>query len=366
MKIGKRILLWAIVAATLGVQAPGHAEVSARLSQTSVTQGQPLQLTLESTGPSVSPPDLSVLEQDFQIINRSVRQQASVRNGYRTQRSTLTLTLLPRRSGSLEIPSIAFGNERSAAQSVTVLPLSGQDDQAPTPTPSWPATQSPWVPFNLQTPPYDMPLADPNYPAFNPGASAFDPSYPPMDSPLGRTAPMYDIPPLGDAEPRRPISRSTEPSVSPSAEESAVPRAGLQPGCGYPGWLVALLAAGWLGSLGLLWTRWRSQGGVREVRAAAPVAPPPAKPKPETAEESAIRAVRVAYEQGDAEAARTALLQWAKIVWPNEAPNNLPRLAERMDEPLRERIVKLDKAFYSPTPLNWHDDPVWELLPRRD
>lgn len=373
MRFGKRVLSWALVTATLGIQTPGHAEVSVRLSQTSVTLGQPLQITFESTGTSVSPPDLSAIERDFQIINRRVRQQTSVRNGYRSQRSVLTLTLLPRRSGSLEIPSIAFGNERSAARSVTILAPAGRDNQASTTTPSWPETQGPWDPFDRRAPPYDMLPADPNYPAFNPSSPTFDPSrpafgpgYPTLAPPSGRTDPPDAVPPSSETEAGRPIPRRTEPLASPTTEEPALPRTSLQQGRGYPGWLVALLAAGWLGTLGLFWRSRRSRVGSPAARAAAPApAPPPAKPKPETAEESAIRAVRDAYEQGNAEAARAALLQWAKAVWPNEAPNNLPRLAERTDEPLRGWILKLDKAFYSPTPVNWHDDPVWQRLPRR-
>jgi hypothetical protein len=225
----------------------------------------------------------------------------------------------------------------------------------------------------MQAPPYDMPLADPNHPAFNPNPPALDPGYPAFDpssptitQPSGRTGPPDAVPPANETGPGRPITRNPEPLASPSAEQPALPQTNLQQGCGYPGWLVALLAAGWLGTLGLYWTRRRSQGGSPAVRATAPApAPAPVQPKSETAEESAIRVVRDAYEQGDADAARAALLQWARTVWPNEAPNNLPRLAERTDEPLRERILKLDKAFYSPTPVNWRDDPVWELLPRR-
>ena len=380
MRIGTKILLLALAGAALGVHAPGHAEVSVRLSQTSLTPGQPFQITFESVGAPVSGPDLSSLEKDFQILNRSVQQQTSVRNGYRVQRSTLTLTLLPRRSGSLEIPSIAFGNERSAARSVDVSAPSGRDGQASMPMPAWPGAQGPWDPFNQPAPNYDLPLTAPNNPTFDPnfsgfeqtypsfpsfdqGYPAFDPGYPAIVPPVGRADPRYDIP--RDTVSGRPVVRGSEPLSSPSADERPTPPTSLEREGGYPGWLVALLAAGWLGTLGLLWTRRRSAGGSPEVRAATPVSSPPqAKPKSETAEERAIRAVREAYEQGDAEAARAALLQWAKAVWPDDAPNNLPRLVDRVVEPLRGRIQKLDKAFYSPTPLNWHDEPVWELLPR--
>ena len=96
-----------------GMPGIGSADVRTNLSQTELSQGQAVQLRLDASGSALAMPDLSVLEDDFQIANRNLRQQSSTVNGRRSQRITLTLTLIPLRSGELRIPAIRFGNEVS-------------------------------------------------------------------------------------------------------------------------------------------------------------------------------------------------------------------------------------------------------------
>jgi hypothetical protein len=87
------------------------AKVSARLSNNSTGLDQPVRLTLQMEGDQEVTPDLNKLEQLFEIIGRSSQQSISIINGKMSAKRSLTLTLLPRQTGTLEIPPIKIGNE---------------------------------------------------------------------------------------------------------------------------------------------------------------------------------------------------------------------------------------------------------------
>jgi hypothetical protein len=74
-------------------------------------------------------------------------------------------------------------------------------------------------------------------------------------------------------------------------------------------------------------------------------------------------AVREGYRARNPDAARHALLAWARLAWPHNPPGNLTQLALRSPEPARGRIILLDKTFFSPDPLDWSKEPLWEDLP---
>ena len=82
------------------------AQVKASLSKTSIAQDEPVTVTFESDAQSPGAPDLSALEQDFRIVHRSTNRSRRSFNGRTTQRTAVTLTLLPKRSGDLVIPSL--------------------------------------------------------------------------------------------------------------------------------------------------------------------------------------------------------------------------------------------------------------------
>jgi hypothetical protein len=66
-------------------------------------------------------PDFSPLAEDFEIIGQNQNSQFSVTNMKMTKKQEWTLTLSPKRTGRLAIPSISFGKDRSQATKVTVL-----------------------------------------------------------------------------------------------------------------------------------------------------------------------------------------------------------------------------------------------------
>jgi hypothetical protein len=88
-----------------------HAEVHSRLSQQVTGLDQPVRLTIEVEGEQEMSPDLTPLQQDFEILGRSTQQSISVINGEMNAKRSLVLTLLPLRRGSLTIPAIQVGEE---------------------------------------------------------------------------------------------------------------------------------------------------------------------------------------------------------------------------------------------------------------
>ena len=104
----------------LMLAGPLEAAVVARLSASVTTPDQPVRLTLESDGESSGSPDLSVLDEDFEILGRATQQSMSIINGNISSKRSLILTLLPRRQGQLTIPAISFGDEQTTPLSLDV------------------------------------------------------------------------------------------------------------------------------------------------------------------------------------------------------------------------------------------------------
>jgi hypothetical protein len=111
---GHKIPLAIVVTALLLLIAlPLQAGVVARLSTTSTGLDQPVQLILETEGEQTDSPDLSVLDDDFEILGRATQQSVSVINGSISSKRSLILTLLAKRQGKLTIPSIPFGDQKT-------------------------------------------------------------------------------------------------------------------------------------------------------------------------------------------------------------------------------------------------------------
>ena len=97
------------------------AGISASLDRTQVSEGESVELTLQSQGAMLqSTPDLSPLQKDFEILGS--RQVSSLSTGAGgTQQSTRWLiSLLPRRTGQLDIPALQIGDSLSPALQLQV------------------------------------------------------------------------------------------------------------------------------------------------------------------------------------------------------------------------------------------------------
>ena len=102
-----------------------------------------------------------------------------------------------------------------------------------------------------------------------------------------------------------------------------------------------LLAALWLVTLLAWW--WTSRPVQREPREPAPV--------PLHKQQSRLlKDARKAARAGDGDGVKQALLRWAAIEWPEDAPRSLGALAERVTPDLADELQRFSGLSYGPQP----------------
>lgn len=116
----KSICHFAMLLALWLITSSVQAEVRARVDSNQINSGDTLQLTLSHDGQTGSKPDLTPLAQDFDVLATSRSSNVSIINGSFASQTQVQLTLSPKRSGTLTIPSLAWDNERSAPIRITV------------------------------------------------------------------------------------------------------------------------------------------------------------------------------------------------------------------------------------------------------
>ncbi len=104
----------------LGVAAPGWAATKARVDRTVLTLGETLRLVLERDGGGGIDVDLTPLEKNFQLLNRSSGSKIEILNGSMVSKSTLEVVLLPRKSGNLPIPVLEIDGQRTRPITIEV------------------------------------------------------------------------------------------------------------------------------------------------------------------------------------------------------------------------------------------------------
>jgi hypothetical protein len=67
----------------------------------------------------------------------------------------------------------------------------------------------------------------------------------------------------------------------------------------------------------------------------------------------ALRRLGVAGRNGDAGAARDALLDWAREKWPEAPPRSVGEVAERLPPALAAPVQQLSSALYGPSAGSW-------------
>jgi hypothetical protein len=148
------------------------------------------------------------------------------------------------------------------------------------------------------------------------------------------------------------------PAPTPSQQTTAVPaptapppvvaaRPGVTPAATrqtwWP-WLSAVLAAGWLVTLGL-WAWERRRRGAPRAGATAPPAPD-LRP--------AERELQAACRSGVAARVRSALLAWGAARWPDSPPRSLGALSRRVDDPTAAASIQgLDRMLYAGSTDSW-------------
>lgn len=116
-----RKLCWALcLLAVAGFSRPAMAEVSARLDRVSVGSGETVQLLLQHQGRTSKDPDLSPLQQDFEVLGTSRGSSMQFSNGDFSAQVQLRITLSPKRSGKLVVPPLEWDGERTQALTLNV------------------------------------------------------------------------------------------------------------------------------------------------------------------------------------------------------------------------------------------------------
>lgn len=120
-----RTVWWycALILAGWLMVSQAEAAVRLELDRNRVTEGETVTLTFLTDDPKQSlDADFSVLEPDFQILDRRSETQLSIVNGRQTAVVRLLLTVEPTRSGRLEIPAFDFGGHRTQPAELQVDP----------------------------------------------------------------------------------------------------------------------------------------------------------------------------------------------------------------------------------------------------
>lgn len=106
------------------------AQVQVSLSRPSGALNQTFKLVVESTQrQSIDNPDLSVLEDDFEILSNNRNSLSKFSNGRTLHNTRWTLLLKPKTLGTLTIPGIRVGSERSRPMSYEVTETQAESSQ---------------------------------------------------------------------------------------------------------------------------------------------------------------------------------------------------------------------------------------------
>lgn len=119
---------WSRIAfALLALAAAGlaNAAVSASLDSDQVAPGDSVQLTLVHDGQTDDRPDLSPLDADFDVLGRQTSTSVQVINGSTSASTQMMLTLSPKHSGTLTVPSITWSGERTKPLTLNVASGAG-------------------------------------------------------------------------------------------------------------------------------------------------------------------------------------------------------------------------------------------------
>jgi hypothetical protein len=120
----KRVAM-AFLALVLAAQALGA--VHATLDTPRVGAGDPVRLTLSYDGQTREQPDLTPLQQDFDILSSSRSNNMQIINGSVSSHTEVQLVIAPKRTGQLLVPQITWGSELS--NPVTLIVSAGAAPQ---------------------------------------------------------------------------------------------------------------------------------------------------------------------------------------------------------------------------------------------
>ncbi len=94
---------------------------TASLDRSIASWGESVLLQIRVDGSADKDPDLSVLNNDFDILNQSQSSNYSLINGHMSRSKSWTINLMPKRKGDLVIPAISLGNVSTQPLHLQVL-----------------------------------------------------------------------------------------------------------------------------------------------------------------------------------------------------------------------------------------------------
>jgi hypothetical protein len=128
------VLLLLLLGCAAAVQA--LADVRASLDASQIAAGDTVLLTLEHDGRTSGQPDVTLLQQDFDILGTSSSTTFELINGSASEKTEVVLTLAPKVSGHLTIPPLSWDGERSQPLLLDVTGPAGSGQRAAAGAPS--------------------------------------------------------------------------------------------------------------------------------------------------------------------------------------------------------------------------------------
>lgn len=95
-------------------------EINVAVDRNPVSINDSFQLTFSAAESPDDDPDFTPLQRDFEILGQQQSTNASWVNGSFTKAITWTLNVMAKRTGKLQIPAIAFGDDSSKPLSITI------------------------------------------------------------------------------------------------------------------------------------------------------------------------------------------------------------------------------------------------------
>ncbi len=104
-----------------------HGQATATLSADVVSEFESVTLTVTDRNRNTIDPDFSALERDFEISQVSTESSIQIRNGRMDSTKNWRLELMPKRTGTIDIPPIVVGSSRTNALRLRVNPISDRE-----------------------------------------------------------------------------------------------------------------------------------------------------------------------------------------------------------------------------------------------
>jgi tetrahydromethanopterin S-methyltransferase subunit F len=114
------ITAWLLASLLLWAHPVLAAQIEVTLDRNPVPINESFTLTFTANESPDDDPDFSPLQANFEVLNQSQSSQMSIVNGRATRHISWQLQVMAKKTGTLDIPSIAFGQDASRPFAVTV------------------------------------------------------------------------------------------------------------------------------------------------------------------------------------------------------------------------------------------------------